>query len=142
MFGVKLNELHSFDDLGLVFVTRRIGSPAPQVKTVSVPMRNGSIDMTEVLTGDVRYENRQIKIKFRTFEKYNNRHSVMDRIMNAYHGKNTKIIFDDDPAHFYYGRCTVGTLTPNGAAGDFEMVFDCKPFKYDITDTGMDGGSL
>lgn len=137
-YGVTFGNKHSLNDLGLVFVTKKISKPEPQTKMVSVPGRNGDIDMSEVLTQDIRYKNRQIEIKFRHFTPYMDRASRMSELMLALHGQKMKIIFDDDPGYYYWGRVTIDQSSINGKAEDIIIHADCDPYKYNITTSAED----
>ena len=50
MIGVTFGDKHSFDDFGIYLTSKTINPPEPQTNTISVPLRDGSIDLTESLT--------------------------------------------------------------------------------------------
>ena len=102
--GVTICEKHSFIDFGLVMTKKVISGPTPQTKKVTVPARNGSVDMTEVLTNDVRYNDRTINISFFAGDKFDALPDIISEIQLAWAGKKTKIIFDDDAAFYWMGR--------------------------------------
>ena len=60
MIGVMIGEKHSIKDWGLIMTSKVISPPVPQLNMVSVPLRDGSLDLTESLTGDVKYNDRNI----------------------------------------------------------------------------------
>lgn len=55
------------------------------------------IDLTETLTGDVKYKPRSIKIVLYTIKKQKKWKEYISNIANYVHGKRLKIVFDDDP---------------------------------------------
>lgn len=55
------------------------------------------IDLTEALTGDVKYKTRSIKVVLYTIKKQKNWKEYISNIANYCHGRKLKIIFDDDP---------------------------------------------
>lgn len=108
MNGVLFGSMHSFNDWGLMLKERPEISP-PSVKTsyVDVAGANGSLDLTEVMSDDVKYENREIKCKFIVMDERKDWHEIYSNIQDYLHGQNMKIILDEDPAYYYEGRCSV-----------------------------------
>lgn len=133
MFGVKFGDKHSFNDFGLIFNSKTISEPEAQVVNISVPGRNGSIDLTEVLTGDVRYNDRKLSIDFTIRDNVSKWEEIRQRIANEIHGKQLKIIFDDDISYYWYGRVSVGEIKPDGAIAAINISAIVSPYKYNIT---------
>lgn len=131
--GVMFGEYHSLDDLGLIFNTKTISEPKAQTKLVSVPSRNGLIDMTEVLTGDVRYEDRTISMSFTITDNVNRWESKRMELANLFHGQRMRIVFDDDEAFYWLGRVTVGDLKPSKSVATITIKATVDPYKYNIT---------
>ena len=133
-YGVTIGDYHTYSDLGLSFQSKEIEMPSIQTKLVKVPLRNGSLDYSEVGTGKVQYSDRTLKITFWVFDKYVNWAVIRSKIANYLHGQKVKIIFDDDPNYYYYGRLSMSGLkyVQEGVA---EVVFTatCDPYKYNIT---------
>ena len=131
-YGVTINGKHSFRDFGLVMTEKEIGAPEAQTKYVEVPGRNGAIDMTEVLTGNVRYKDRQIKCKFYTDRKAKDWSAFISEIQNAFQGQFCKLIFDDDAAFYWIGRVSV-ELEISGRLAYIDLTATVDPYKYNIT---------
>lgn len=138
MYGVKIGEKHSIDDWGLVLTSRVISPPTPQTKYVEVPLKDGSLDLTEILSEDIKYNNRTITLTFTVVDAINTWASKISEIQNYIQGKNLKIIFDDDVAFYYIGRVAVNQWTSNKKLGT--LVIECivEPFKYDIASSVVD----
>lgn len=136
--GVRFGEYHSLDDLGLIFNTKTISEPKAQTNMVSVPSRNGLIDMSEVLTGNIRYDDRTIQITFTITDNVNNWESKRMELANLLHGKKMRIIFDDDQAFYWLGRVTVGDLKPKKTIAEITIKATVDPYKYNITTSEED----
>ena len=96
--GVTIGDKHS-SEFNLILVSKTISAPEVQTKKVSVPGRNGDINLSTVLTGDVRYKNRSITMKFINKDvKYDDIPIWKSEIENYLHGQKMRIVFDDDPA--------------------------------------------
>ncbi len=62
------------------------------------------IDLTEVLTGDVKYKSRSIKIVLYAIKQNKNWKEFISQIANCIHGSKLKIIFDDDPRFLLFWK--------------------------------------
>lgn len=131
-YGVTMNDKHSFRDYGLIMTEKKISDPEPQTKYVEVPGRNGSIDMTETLTGNVRYKDRTIECKFATTKRVGEWSSFISSLQNEFQGQNVKLIFDDDAAFYWIGRVTLD-LETSGAVASISLSATVDPYKYNIT---------
>lgn len=132
MRGIVINNsIHTGDDLGLVMTKKDLPPPTAQTYSVSVPGRNGDIDLSEFLTGEVAYNNRTL-----SFEFFGNgsRETVLELIdtMLGYHGQKVEIILDDYPDWYYTGRAKV-EYTDSGYYATFRLTVDAQPFSYAIS---------
>ena len=133
LLGVTIGDKHSYNDFGLLMKTKVISPPEVQTKFLEVPMRNGSIDMTDTLTGSVKYKNRPITIKFKILDRYEDVWTKVSEVENYLHGDRMKVIFDDDPGFYYVGRLSVKNPSINKNVGTFEVTGIMEPYKYDAS---------
>lgn len=135
--GVTIGDKHS-SEFNLILVSKTISAPEVQTKKVSVPGRNGDINLSTVLTGDVRYKNRSITMKFINKDvKYDDIPIWKSEIENYLHGQKMRIVFDDDPAFYYYGSLNVEPVSYDGVA-QITIKADVDPYKYSITTSEED----
>ena len=108
-YGVRFDSIHSLTDLGLWTINRPdTGSPAPKLNTIEVPGMNGTLDMTKVNAGGVKYANRQMVFEFGSMCNISDQAGAEALIMNALHGKYfSEIELDENPGWHFSGRCTV-----------------------------------
>lgn len=138
MYGVKLGDYHSYNDLGLILSKKVISPPSPQISTVTVPMRDGSIDLTESLTDDIKYNDRKITLTFSLIGSKATWDSKFSDIANLIHGQKMKIIFDEDPAFYWYGRASINNWTTDKRLGTMVVEATVEPFKYDVVSSAVD----
>jgi len=138
MKGVLFGEKHSYRDFGLILSSKVISPPQPQTKLVDVPLRDGSIDLTESLTGDVKYKDRKITITFTVIDPVNMWSDKVSNIENYLHGRRMKIVFDDDCAFYYVGRVAVKDCKSQKGYGTLVIEGTCEPYKYDVQSTSED----
>lgn len=123
-------EKHSYDDFKLFIKSVVIHAPEVQMHKVEVGGRDGAIDLTEVLMGNVRYNDRDIELYFRFAEDELDRTTMLTRLQNFVYGKQIKFIFKDDEDYYYLGR--MKSLTPGveGAVFDLSTELEVDPYKY------------
>lgn len=129
MRGILINnKIHTGDDLGLVMTEKTIGAPTPQTNYIDVPGRNGSLDLSTYLTGEVAYSNRSLRFKFVGDGSRETVLTLIDEMM-LYHGHHLQITIDDYPEWYYEGRATIA-YTDHGHYVEFEMSVNAQPFCY------------
>ena len=137
MLGVTIGEKHSFNDWGIILSSKVISPPEPQINMVEVPLRDGSIDLTESLTDEIKFKDRKITLNFTITDKATWTSKVSE-IQNYLHGKQMKIVFDDDLAFYYFGRVSVNKWETNKTIGKLVIEGTVEPFKYDVLSSAVD----
>ena len=138
MIGVTIGEKHSYDDWGLILSSKTISPPVPKTNNVSVPLMDGTIDLTEILTDDIKFEDRNLKFTFSVVDKRKSWAEKISEIENYIHGKRMKIVCDDDPAFYYIGRVSVDNWNSDSRVGKLVVNCTVEPFKYDILSSAVD----
>lgn len=110
-----------------------LSPPEPKTYTVDIPGGDGVIDLTQSLTGDVVYNNRQQEFPFmvvnpESFE------TVKTKVSNFLHGKAFDYQMTMDPGYTYHGRFTVNEYSHAlyaypGLVGVFTIAIDAEPYK-------------
>lgn len=134
MFGVTFGEKHSFRDWGLIPRSRPVISP-PEAKTiyVDIPESDGMLDLTEMLTGEVKYKNRNMTFEFNVMNERSDWTSIYSTILNYLHGQRLRIVLDEDPNHFYMGRVKVDEWKSDKKTSVIQLSADVDPYKYEIS---------
>lgn len=132
MNGVTFENLHSFSDFGLLLKSKVIGIPSAKTNFVEVPFRDGSIDMTESLSDEIKYDDRPLEFTFTAMNSLYSWASILSDVTNAIHGKRMKIILDDDASFYYVGRVEVDSWSSDKQLGTIVIKAKCEPYKYDI----------
>lgn len=137
MRGILINNLiHTGRDLGLVMTAKDLPAPKTQTYTVSIPGRNGLLDLSEFLTGEVAYDNRTLKFSFIGDGSREYVLSLIDKFLEL-HGQYLTITTDDYPEWFYTGRADVA-CTDKGSYANITLTIDAQPFRYKITPKSFD----
>lgn len=138
MIGVTIGEKHSYNDWGMILSSQVISPPIPQTNMVSVPMRDGSIDLTETLSEDVKYADRTLTFTFSVIDARDTWSSKVSEIQNYIHGKRLRIVCDADPGFYYVGRVSVNEWNSEKSVGKLVVECTVEPFKYDIASSAVD----
>jgi hypothetical protein len=131
-----LDKYNTWYDWGLILTGKNLTLAEPKTNYVDIDGMSGSLDLSEVLTGEITYKDRTITASFWTDKgsrKY--RESLLNDIIANLHGKKIKIIEPDDPDHYLYGRVKIKSHTNNLAYMEFTIEATCEPWKYALTDT-------
>lgn len=109
-YGVTFGGKHSFRDYRLLPLSAPVISP-PTVKTyyVEVPGSDGSLDLTEALTGYPTYGDRKGEFTFQFYAPKEDWYDIYNTIVHDLHGKKMDVLLDEDAQYFYKGRLSVDT---------------------------------
>lgn len=133
-YAALINGKHTYRDYGLyVTNTNPIAPPEVKVEYITIPGRNGSIDLTEALTGYTVYGNRVITLELGGKRPSNQWPGFMSDFLNAVHGKMVEVVFDNEPDWYYKGRATVESDYQKGnEIATFTLTINADPYKYSI----------
>ena len=134
--GITFGDYNTAEDWGLTMSTKKIPLPAPKTTLVSVPGRDGDIDMTEALDGVVHYDDRPASFVFELLEgPPKKRIELVNEISRALHGKLLRIIDQDDyPGYYLMGRVTVTDVNHNKAYSTIKVSATCRPWRYAVNE--------
>lgn len=126
-----LDKFNTWYDLKLIITAKEITPPEPKTNYVEIDGANGSIDLSESLTGEVVYKDRTITASFWTDAgNRNDREKLMRKIVAALHGKKVKIIDPDDMDHYFYGRIAIKNINNIIPYMTFDIEATCEPWRY------------
>lgn len=134
--GIKFGKFHSGNDWNLILHSRSQTPPAPKYTYVSVDGRDGDLDLSDALTGEIKYKNRTLTYEFlMTKGTYLERENLITEILKNVHGEKLKIISDDNEYRYFYGRCTVEKTENSNAYGKLTIKANCDPWHYNLNET-------
>lgn len=133
MNGVSFNEKHSYNDWGLTLKSRPIISPpSPKTIYINVPASDGVIDLTESMTGEVKYENRNITCEFNVIDARERWSNIYSEILDYLHGREMHVILDEDPTYQYIGRFVVNEWKSNKVTSTIVIEGSVEPYKMEL----------
>lgn len=135
--GVTINGKHCWNDFKLLLAQKEIGTPEVNTNMVEVPGRNGLLDLSTALTGEITYQNRKITLTFVTQDSLTGAGwaSLYSSVAQAFYGQSVSIVFDDYSDYSYSGRCTDMNFKLSNGKRTIELTFDCDPFATKVEAT-------
>lgn len=126
-----IGEFNTFFDWNLILTAKSITPPEPKTYYVEIDGADGSLDLSEALSGATVYKDRTISATFWTNHgTKSDRVRLLQEIRSAIHGKKLSIIEPDDPDHYFTGRVKITGESNNLAYAEISIEATCEPYRY------------
>ena len=128
--------INSYEDLGLLLLPRKIPKPTPKTNYVDIPGGDGSLDLSEVVAGEIKYNDYVIPLEFHVIDENLDWDSKVSEIANCLNGKKKNIIISSDSDYYFVGiRCEVSEFNSNKRLGNIAINCRVKPYKLKRIET-------
>lgn len=125
--------IHTYDDWRLYITnTNIISNPEQYTNYVTVPGRNGQLDMSEALTGHPVYIRRELTINLASARPKTMWDATISYFRNHINGRVCLITFDNDMSYFWRGRVQIEGFESVMTLGTFTLKVEAEPYKYSI----------
>lgn len=135
--------LDTYEDFHLIPSSRpTVSMPGVETKFVTIPGRDGSVDLSSFLRGDrPAFGDRTGTWEFKVENDFdvdaNDEEfwmTIYPRLLNELHGKKFKMVLrEDDPDYYWEGRVTVDKYEPgDGSHSEVSISYAVSPFKRNI----------
>lgn len=131
IFGSK----NTYDDWKIVPSERPVFVPPAQKTTyIDLPGADGSLDVSDTLTGYPLFEDREGSLNFYVLNDHDhyNWATTYSDIMSYLHGKQLHAILEDDPDWYYDGRFWVESWTPDAHHSKISIKYRVNPYKWSV----------
>lgn len=128
----KLVGMNTWDNWHLIPSSRpSVVQAQPVLSMVEIPGREeGSIDLSEYLTGSIQYSQRNGNFEFIVDNDHENWITLLDRITTYLHGKKMYMVLEDDPNYYYEGRFTLDQWASESWNSKVVINYVVGPYKY------------
>jgi len=134
--SVRFGDKDSYKDYGLVATSKLVVNPPyPIFEFLEVPGKNGQIDMSDVLTGEIIYSNRVGDFDF--VVSYGNFEETYLKVLNELHGKKMMIVLSEDPRFYYEGRISINNVKTDKNYNYLSISYNLHPFKFYFSEEGL-----
>jgi hypothetical protein len=129
---IKIGEKYSYGDWGLFLAPNpEIEPVSAKIHLVDIPAGDGSLDLTEALTGgEPKYNNRKITFSLIFSNPEDEWDSLRREIENYCNGKKLPIIMSEDMEHYFIGRIAIKGFIKDKSIAILEFEVDCEPYRY------------
>lgn len=144
VFYDEFSSIDSYKDLGLLLIPRKIPKPKPKTNIIDIPGGDGSLDLSEVVAGEIKYNDYEIPFEFHVIDEDLDWDSKVSEIANRLNGKKKNIIISSDPNYYFVGvRCEVNEFSSNKRLGNIAINCRVKPYKLkkNVSTYSIDLGS-
>lgn len=127
---------HTYGSWGMLQVGPAIISP-PKVQTnfIEVTGRDGSLDYTTALDGNVHFHSREFSTTLRCVAQRRELPSIYSKILNFLHGRKLKAVCDDDSNYYWEGRFEAKAPKWKGGYWEIDIEGTVDPYKYSQSTT-------
>ena len=130
------DEKSAYDEWNIVLTKADIPLPKPKTSLVEIKGADGVLDLSEVLTGDILYNNRTITLTFEMMDD-TDYYDLISNISNYLHGRIVTISLTNDEDYYYVGRASISQWQCIKRQGIIVITVDAEPYKYSVTETTM-----
>lgn len=127
------NEKSAYEDWNIVLTKVELPPPTPKLISVEINGADGELDLSEVLSDDIKFTNRMIKLTFEVMNdaEYN---SITSELAKYLHGKTVTVRFSDDEDYYYTGRAVINSWECIRRKGTIVVSINADPYKYEVTE--------
>jgi hypothetical protein len=130
------DKFNTWYDWRLTLTAKDVTPPELKTNYIALDGANGTLDLSEALTGEMAYNDRTVTASFWTSEGTFQERVVLCRdIIAALHGKKIQIIEPDDPEHYFLGRVRVKSQTFDQVHAELVIEAVCDPWRYAVEET-------
>ena len=108
-----------------------VANPSVKTNFIEIPGRDGTIDMSEYLTGKPSFGDRSGSWSFIVDNDHIGWESLRSMITEFLHGKRMKCVLEDDPGWYFQGRFQVKPKSGQKNSA-IEIEYVLEPYKYHI----------
>lgn len=132
---IQIGDKKTYTDWG-VYLKRIVmpSMPKPKTNYIEIPGADGRLDITEVQTGHVLFDNRNCKIVLSVLDKDRSRWDALySQIANYVHGQNRRLITTDN-GYYYQGRFEMQEPSYSDLGDRMHITINAvlEPFKYEL----------
>ena len=135
MNTIKFGNKDSYTDFNLILRPKERPFPSPKTNYVSIEGRDGDLDLTTSLTGDVKYENISYSLEFTLKDERAAWEDTLLELSTYLHGKKMNLSFSEDPDWYYVGRYSLNPVESDKNVGLLSIDCVLEPYRYKKDET-------
>lgn len=120
---------HLPDDYGCFHIHTEIASPEPRVEMLEIPLRDGALNTSALLSDVVHYSTREITLGLESPALREEWPLIQSALMRDFHGQSVQLVLDSDPDYYWEGWATVGQMEDKCGSAGWTINIQAQPFK-------------
>lgn len=108
-----------------------ISPPKPKLTQIQIPGTSDVIDLSESISGDIEYDQRELTVVFEYVGAKEGFHAMHSKISNFLHGRKMQIVFSQDSGFYFLGRLSVDSYKWEIYGGTLTLSATVDPYKYE-----------
>ena len=116
-------------DYACDYIHWEITSPVPKMETAEIPLRDGYINLTAMLSDEIFYQPRTITIGLELRAMRSEWAMYHSQILRDLHGKEITVSRTEDPNWFWLGWASVSALDDHGSTAGITITVTAQPYK-------------
>ena len=125
MLEATINDI-KLSTYGLMLTDVSISEPVPNRQTVTVPHRNGKLDLS---FRPMTYQNRSVVLTCTVKTTPMSWEKTKEQVYEAWHGQNVEVIIDDEPDYAWTGLCEITAAERDQNKGTIKISIDAYPYR-------------
>lgn len=116
-------------------VHTEIAPPEPRIEMLEVPLRDGALNVSSMLSTTVHYSTREIALGLETTAVRAEWPLIQEALMRDFHGQAVQLTLDDDPEWYWEGYAVVEQMVDNRGSAGWTIRITAQPFKRSREET-------
>lgn len=119
---------HTPEEYAAIHIHTEVAPPTPRIEWVSIPLRDGSINASRILSTLPFYDTREITLVMEIMALRGLWPRIRSRVMEDLHGQTVQLSIDNSE-YYWEGVASVGPLEENGATASITITVTAQPFQ-------------
>lgn len=141
-FGTGNDQRNTWTDWKMIPSTPpMVPPPEPNTNLVEIPGRAaGPIDLSTYPFGKITYKRITGNWTFYVdpVNGHSTRTTLYESVRRWLHGRETRAVIQEDPAHYYKGRFTVSVPVTGQGPIQISIAYSLEPLRYNVSDDSVD----
>lgn len=120
---------HMPDEYYCFHIHTEIAPPEPRQEMLEIPLRDGALNTSALLSDVVHYSTREITLGLESPALREEWPLIQAALMRDFHGQSVQLVLGNDPDYYWEGWATVDQMEDKGGSAGWTIHIQAQPFK-------------
>lgn len=120
---------HLPDEYYCFHIHTEIAPPEPRQEMLEIPLRDGALNTSALLSDVVHYSTREITLGLESPALREEWPLIQAALMRDFHGQAVQLVLGNDPDYYWEGWATVDQMEDKGGSAGWTIRITAQPFK-------------